>query len=140
MVTGPVCLLMQGRPKTSQEIYNLRHAQARNVIERIFGVLKRRFVILVHPPEYSMSTQARIPPALCAVHNFIRVHDPTEIEEFVDEDVIDLDPGEARGDLAEGPADRAERQQATEDRDKIAAAMWGDYTRICRARQNALEG
>jgi hypothetical protein len=137
-VTGSMNFLMQDRPKTSQEIYNLRHAQARNVIERIFGVLKRRFVILVHPPEYSMSTQARIPPALCAIHNFIRIHDPMEINEFADEDVVDLDPGEPRGDLAEGPADRAERQQATEDRDDIAAAMWEDYTRICRARQNVV--
>jgi hypothetical protein len=82
-----------------------------------------------------MSIQARIPPALCAIHNFIRIHDPTEIEEFADEDFIDLDPGELRGDLAEGPADRTERQQATEDRDNIAAAMWGDYIQICQARR-----
>lgn len=54
-----------------QELYNLRHASARNVVERIFGVLKCRFVILTHPPEYSMEIQARIPPALAAVHNFI---------------------------------------------------------------------
>lgn len=124
---------MQGRPQNSKEIYNLRHAQARNVIERIFGILKKRFVILVHPPEYSMSTQARIPPALCAVHNFIRSFDPKEIEEFTTEDLIDADAGESRGDLAEGPAGRAERQKATEDRDSIADAMWRDYH---RARQD----
>ena len=27
-------------PKNAQELFNLWHAQARNVIERIFGVLK----------------------------------------------------------------------------------------------------
>jgi hypothetical protein len=27
----------------AQELYNLRHASARNVVERIFGVLKERF-------------------------------------------------------------------------------------------------
>ena len=31
------------RPKTKEELFNLRHASARNVIERIFGVLKCRF-------------------------------------------------------------------------------------------------
>jgi hypothetical protein len=83
-----------------------------------------------------MSTQARIPPALCAIHNFIRIHDPTEIEESDDEDIDDCDPNQSRSDLAEGPADREERQRATEYRDNIAATMWEDYGRICRARQN----
>jgi hypothetical protein len=30
-------------PVNAQELYNLRHASARNVVERIFGVLKERF-------------------------------------------------------------------------------------------------
>ena len=35
-----------GRPKTAKELYNLRHAKARNVVERVNGCLKRRFKIL----------------------------------------------------------------------------------------------
>lgn len=31
------------RPQNREELYNLRHASARNVVERIFGVVKRRF-------------------------------------------------------------------------------------------------
>ena len=54
------------------------------MIERIFGVLKRRFRILVCPPEYSMEIQARIPPALCALHNFICRADPTDIDDYSD--------------------------------------------------------
>ena len=42
------------RPVNKEELFNLRHAQAQNVIEHIFGVLKRRFRILVIPPEYSV--------------------------------------------------------------------------------------
>src|ERR1700690_2668566 len=42
------------RPENPKELFNLRHASARKVIERIFGVLKRRFRILVVPPEYDM--------------------------------------------------------------------------------------
>ena len=34
------------RPQNKYELFNLRHAQARNIIERIFGVLKNRFQIL----------------------------------------------------------------------------------------------
>ena len=55
------------------------HASACNIIERIFGVLKRCFYILQLPPEYDMSTQALIPPALAVLHNFIREYDPEEI-------------------------------------------------------------
>jgi hypothetical protein len=29
-----------GRPKTAKELYNLRHAKARNVVERVNGMLK----------------------------------------------------------------------------------------------------
>lgn len=83
-----------------------------------------------------MSTQAHIPPALCMIHNVIRIHDLTEIEEFDDEDIDDCDPNQSRSNLAEGPADREERQRATEYRDNIMATIWKDYRRICHAHQN----
>src|SRR5689334_19273528 len=42
------------RPQNAKELFNLRHAQLRNVIERIFGVLKKRFAILNTPMQYPM--------------------------------------------------------------------------------------
>jgi hypothetical protein len=87
LIIGAIIVYMT--PFLNKEIYNLQHAQAHKAIERIFGILKRWFIILVHPPEYSMLTQARIPQALCVIHNFICIHDPTEIEEFANEDVVD---------------------------------------------------
>ncbi|KAF8842573.1 hypothetical protein BDN67DRAFT_898914 [Paxillus ammoniavirescens] len=57
-----------------------------NVIERIFGVLKRRFCILLLAPEYDLNTQVRIPSALCTIHNFIWHHC------FDDEDLADVCP------------------------------------------------
>jgi hypothetical protein len=72
-----------------------------------------------------MSIQARIPPALAAVHNFIRIHDPDEIHDFDDNTSRDLNPG--YGDLAIGPANIAERNMASEKRDIIAQAMWDAY-------------
>jgi hypothetical protein len=37
-----------------EELFNLRHAEARNVMEQIFGVLKREWAILVRSLDYSM--------------------------------------------------------------------------------------
>ncbi|KAF7367159.1 Transposon en spm sub-class [Mycena sanguinolenta] len=45
-------------PQNPQELFNLRHAQARNVIERIFGVLKSRWGVLRAPLKYDMEIQA----------------------------------------------------------------------------------
>ena len=34
------------KPQNKEELFNLRHAQLRNIVERIFGILKRHFRIL----------------------------------------------------------------------------------------------
>jgi len=60
------------RPRTKEELFNLRHSQLRNVVERIFGVLKRKFPILRAQPEYPMQSQVKIVLALTGLHNFIR--------------------------------------------------------------------
>ena len=59
-------------PKNKEELFNLRHAQARNCVERIFGVFKKRFPILSKPNEYPYPTQVKLVLALAALHNFIR--------------------------------------------------------------------
>jgi hypothetical protein len=99
------------------------------VIERIFGVLKKRFTILLLPAEYNMDIQAQIPPALCAIHNFIRRHDPDEIQDILD-NTFDEDDGGGDmfvGHLAAGPPDDEARNRANDKWDKIAEAMWNDY-------------
>jgi len=70
----------------------MRHVSACNVIERIFEILKQCFRILQLPPEYSMDVQALIPPALAALHNFIRQYDPEEIHMYADNDDNDNQP------------------------------------------------
>lgn len=72
-----------------------------------------------------MDYQARIPAALAAIHNFIRVHDPDELEGFVDAD--DIEPGFFAGELAEGQTRTAEKRRANTRRDGIAAEMWEQY-------------
>jgi hypothetical protein len=113
----------------------MRHASARNVIERIFGILKRRFRILQLPPEYNMDVQALIPPALAALHNFIRKFDPDEIHEFDPVQFEMVHRPESAGELGRGPATSNERARANERRDKIAADMWEQYQRYLVAHR-----
>jgi DDE superfamily endonuclease len=124
------------RPVNKEELFNLRHAQARNVIERIFGVLKRRFRILVIPPEYSVKVQAQIPSALCAIHNFIKVHDPKEDE------LPNLGNSEYSSSIP-NPGDDGVRQvnyaeddvfDVADRRDTIAQDMWDSYQNVLEAR------
>lgn len=126
------------RPVNKEELFNLRHAQARNVIEHIFGVLKRRFRILVIPPEYSVKVQAQIPSALCAIHNFIRIHDPQEDEpsnilnsEYSSSIPNPGDDGVRQVNIAE---EDTVFDNVTIRRDKIAQEMWDSYQRILEAR------
>jgi dephospho-CoA kinase len=60
-------------PETYKELFNLRHSVARNVIERAFGLLKKRWSILRTPSFFNIKTQIRIINACCMLHNFIRV-------------------------------------------------------------------
>lgn len=55
-----------------REFFNYRHESKQSVIERAFGVLKRRFHLLREAREgYLIRTQVRLTFALAAVHNFI---------------------------------------------------------------------
>ena len=131
------------RPKTKEELFNLRHAQARNVVERIFGILKRRFAVFSRAPEYPIETQTRLIPAISALHNFLRIHDRTDeahdlgsnntlhregsgsISSFVTEDIAEQEeiaPEELGMQISE-----AEKARASARRDRIAQQMWDDY-------------
>jgi len=111
-------------------LFNLRHSSARNVVERIFGVLKRRFRILLLAPGYSLDIQARIPASLCAIHNFIRNCDPDEGPLLGDEELNDIGysahPGTTGGAAGE--------DEMNGRRDQIAQDMWEEYRCVCRER------
>ena len=69
------CHLSEFRGINSQnerELYNRRHSQARNVIERTFGVLKNRFAILKTATQYAYKDQVSIVVACCVMHDYIR--------------------------------------------------------------------
>ncbi|KAI3500759.1 hypothetical protein L1887_36584 [Cichorium endivia] len=63
---------LRQRALSKEEKFNHAHAQLRNVIERAYGVLKKRFPILKQMAPYPFSVQRDIVIACFAVHNFIR--------------------------------------------------------------------
>ena len=89
-----------------------------------------------------MDVQARVPPAMCALHNFILFHDPSDIDNYVtgsDEEDGDPNPGRTEdndfGVLANAAVTSGEKTRAEEKRDKIAQEMWDDYQRVLRERE-----
>lgn len=65
---------VEGRlaPTTYGEFFNMKHSKAINVIERCFGLLKKRWEILRSTLFYPFKTQGRIIFACCLLHNLIR--------------------------------------------------------------------
>lgn len=106
------------------------------MVERIFGVLKACWRVLVYPLRYSMSVQVRISAALAAIHNLIIQYDPVECSAFSnddgdsdEEDTFDPTPqNRDTGILAQTmalPPEETERHKAR--RDAIAQEMWESY-------------
>ena len=121
-------------PQTKEELFNLRHAFARNTIEHILGILKCRFRILLLPAEFSLEVQLKIPAALCVVHNFIRTHDPLDDDE--DEDVTDEEDNGNNNNRATENGVEGNRGDGTHEMcDQIADAVWTDYLDLRRQRQ-----
>ncbi|KAH6834518.1 nuclease HARBI1-like protein [Perilla frutescens var. hirtella] len=88
----------QGRyPRNASELFNLRHASLRNVIERIFGVFKFRFTIFKTAPPFPFQTQAELVLACTGLHNFLRKEchsDEFLVEYEGDQDLPPLDTEE----------------------------------------------
>ena len=109
------------------------------MVERIFGVFKRRFRILLLAPEYELDIQNRIPAALCTLHNFIRTHDPDDKTEFeIGADIVDEDVHEPFIDPEAGPEEEREESgqiQAKALRNRIANELWAQYQGVLRDRE-----
>ncbi|KAJ4788684.1 nuclease [Rhynchospora pubera] len=114
-------------PRNYRELFNLRHASARNVIERAFGVVKKRFSIIgsSNQPHYSVKVQKKIIVACCLLHNYLIEKDPDrQLIDQVDAELASRtneQEHDVRGD------DNQDRMRGEQLRDGIAAAMWRDY-------------
>ncbi|GLT99855.1 hypothetical protein SLE2022_172670 [Rubroshorea leprosula] len=114
-------------PQNAKELFNFRHAALRNAIERVFGVLKRKFEILRGGTEsfYGVRTQNLIILACCIIHNFLMGVDPDE--ELIAEVDMELRKQE---NLQQTRTSREEEEDASRGemlRDVIATDMWHNY-------------
>nr|KYP44363.1 Putative nuclease HARBI1 [Cajanus cajan] len=112
-------------PQNPRELFNHRHSSLRNVIERTFGVLKKRFPIIASgtEPHYSFDTMTNIVLACCILHNFLRGVDNdesllAEIDRELMEQPMDTMPTQARED---------DHREWSTIRDAIAYEMWTNY-------------
>jgi hypothetical protein len=120
------------KPENKEELFNLRHSSLRNVVERIFGVLKKRFPILVKMEQFKFVTnrddiicQVDIVECCVLLHNFIRSNTLYEKEYFCD--LFDVDY--VGQDVADVNVHADNQCDDTNDnyRDLIAQNMWDDY-------------
>ncbi|XLT04220.1 hypothetical protein HN51_042969, partial [Arachis hypogaea] len=60
-------------PEIEKKLFNLRHTSMRNVIERLFGVLKKRFAIITSGTElhYDFEIMTEIVLTCFILHNFL---------------------------------------------------------------------
>ena len=115
-------------PENAEEIFNHWHSFLRNVIERTFGVLKKRFPIIsgMKKPFFSVDTVTEIILAYCILHNYLMGVDPDErmIAE-VDQEISNGDThNEARNSTNDSDADA---RRGAILRTSIATRMWNDY-------------
>lgn len=67
-------------PRNSKEMFNRWHASLRSVIERTFGVWKKKWRVLNEFPRYGISVQRRVIFATMGLHNFIRRSNIRDVE------------------------------------------------------------
>ena len=82
-----------------------------------------------------MRIQALIPPALAALHNFIRIYDPDDIDTEADEP-LDFDIGMGDRDVGELGVQltSAETARGNARRNRIANQMWEQYQHYLTSR------
>jgi hypothetical protein len=115
------------RPLNARELFNLRHSQLRNVIERVFGILKKRFPILNLMSSYSMEKQVAIVKSCFMAHNFIKAYQDYE-------DVYDQwDENEDANNVNDVEEEEVYGLAAATWRDSIAEAMWVQYQEYLQA-------
>ncbi|KAL6197353.1 hypothetical protein ACLB2K_032962 [Fragaria x ananassa] len=123
----------QGRhPRNASELFNLRHASLRNVIERIFGIFKSWFTIFKNASPFPYKTQAELVLACVGLHNFLRKE--CRFDEFPVEPENDsssssyLDMEDENLELL-AQSQLQQRAEANAWRLSIAEAMWRDRPR-----------
>ncbi|XP_014492739.1 protein ALP1-like [Vigna radiata var. radiata] len=113
-------------PQNARELFNHQHSSLRNVIERTFGVLKKRFPIIASgiEPHYDLETMTEIILACCILHNFLPSvdHDDSLLDE-VDNEFNERE----EHNVSSSQVREEDHRMGSSIRDAIADHMWRDY-------------
>ena len=121
-----MALYLYYRPENIHELFNLRHLSLRNIIEQIFGVVKRKFKILGQVPEYSIDTQVDLVLALCGLYNFICQY------EDIDDELAEIELEDEGAEAEEADIKGTGNIYMNNKREEIAQQMWKDYQEYLR--------
>lgn len=110
---------------------------ARNVIERMFGMLKCQFSLMVASPEYSEAKQAKFISALCALHNFVSVYDQDADSICAGQSGMGTLRSATTSTELPRPVWVSEEEEisASTRHDNIVAEMWADYQQYLVERE-----
>ncbi|XP_075479518.1 uncharacterized protein LOC142520425 [Primulina tabacum] len=75
-------------PQDYKESFNVKHCHVRNVIERTFELLKRRWTVLRSPSFYPLKVQINIIFTCILLHNFIRMEMPDDPLQEPDDAIV----------------------------------------------------
>jgi hypothetical protein len=130
--------LASQKPQNSKELFNLRHASLRNVVERIFGMVKRKYQILRTPSEYSIETQTRIILACMALHNYVRSKEGPNADMYLEpESTATRRAREQVQPAIVYPEGVVGSKKMDKFRDQLAERMWADYQRYITAPEES---
>ncbi|KAG5220510.1 transposase [Salix suchowensis] len=99
-------------PHDYKELFNLHHAQAQNVVECIFGIVKWQFQLINTAPEYSLKKQAKMDldgATLEDLNNYCQQSHTLTTDDYSTH------------------ISHEEHDQANDFQDRIAKEMWEQY-------------
>lgn len=122
-------------PQNPKELFNHQHSSLRNAIERLFGVLKKKFPCLLVPRQQPIKTQVNLVIALAAIHNYaLSLMGPEWIEEGENncqEEGMINDSDANMDTIVDSNLD--DRKVGSKMCDCIAQKMWADHIKNRRA-------
>ncbi|XLR03599.1 hypothetical protein S83_069797, partial [Arachis hypogaea] len=127
-----------------REYFNKKHSSARNIIERCFGLLRKRWTILKSPYFYKIKTQNRIIIACCLLQNFIRLNMGSDPEKdiLLEDDHVLI--GEEHGGNEDGDDEIIDNVEGSNEwtawRDNLAPEIdkWTDMSGLMKRLRHLL--
>ena len=114
-------------PQNPEELFNLRHTKARNVIERSFAELKMRWGILRSASFYPIDVQTGLIITCFMLHNYIRSQMANDSVKAELDNEADMTMKATLSQQPGGHISSVEPSASwTKKRDDLARAMWAE--------------